>query len=317
MKLMNAHRESGSVLVVTVLVTLLLAALILSFSDETDVELSLSGFFRDNDHAYRSARSGVQAALAALHEEREKDAKENRAELSTAAMDIQLGEERSVSVKTADESGKVNLNFLVNAGGEVDEDRVSQIKRLFRIIGLGEERVDALLDWLDQDDIERMHGAEANYYRTLEQPYGCANGSFQTPAQFHLVKGFSEKDLSEVGVPKDPAHYLTIYSDGKININTASAEVLQSLSERLDVSAAEAILDYRKAKEFQNITDLGNVPGLSSEVLSGVTGWLTVKSSAVSIEARGTYREASSTVQAVALLKEDAAQPRLIHWEVK
>lgn len=317
MRPMDACRKSGSVLVVTLLVTLLLAALVLSFSDETDVELSLSGFFRDNDLAYHSARSGVQAALAALHEERERNKEEGRNDLDMDALDIHLGEEKSVSVKTIDESGKVNINLLVNEGGEIDEDRARQIKRLFRILGLGEERVDPLLDWLDQDDIERMHGAEANYYRTLEQPYGCANGSFQTPAQFRLVKGFSEKDLSEVGAPKDPAHYLTIYSDGKININTASAEVLQSLSERLDVSAAEAILDYRKAREFQNITDLGNVPGLSSEVLSGVTAWLTVKSSAVSIEARGTYREASCTVQAVALMEEDVARPRLIHWEVK
>ncbi|MDD5205716.1 MAG: type II secretion system minor pseudopilin GspK, partial [Desulfobacterales bacterium] len=305
------------VLVVTLLVTFLLAALVLSFSDETDVELSLSGFFRDNDLAYHSARSGVQAALAALHEAREKNEKEGMNDLGMDAMDIHLGEEKSVAVKTIDESGKVNLNLLVNAGGEIDEDLALQIRRLFRILGLGEERVDALLDWLDQDDIERMHGAEANYYRTLEQPYDCANGFFQTPAQFRLVKGFSEKDLSENGVPKDPAHYLTLYSDGKININTASAEVLQSLSERLDVSAAEAIIEYRKAKPFQSVTDLGNVPGLSSEVMSGVTAWLTVKSSAVSIEARGTYREASCTIQAVALMEEDVARPRLIHWEVR
>lgn len=316
------RREAGSVLVVTLLVTILLATLAMSFSDETVVELSLSGFSRDNDMAYLAARSGVQAALAAMSTDKEKDVdslKEDWATVGTSFNPADLLEEASVSVSVMDESGKLNLNMLQNSRGDVDEEKSRQVKRLFRVLGLGEEKAEPLLDWLDGDDIERMQGAESDYYRGLEQPYSCANGTFQTMDQLSLVKGLRPQDQDPNRPAVDLTAFLTVYTDGRININTAPSQVLQCLSDHVDASVAEAIIDYRKTEEFRNVSDLAKVPGLKTDILSGVTTMLTVKSSALTIEGRGTYRDASCTVRAVAVKEGqgDRTKVRLIYWQVK
>ncbi|HHD56690.1 MAG TPA: hypothetical protein ENK89_03300, partial [Desulfobulbaceae bacterium] len=79
--------------------------------------------------------------------------------------------------------------------------------------------VDALSDWLDEDDNERDHGAESGYYQSLKTPYVCRNGPLQYPEELLLVKGFTRKlvygDKEHEGI----IDYLTIYGqDGKINV---------------------------------------------------------------------------------------------------
>ena len=313
-------RDAGSVLVVTLLVSMLLASLTITFSEETGVELSLSGFFRDSSTASQAARSGVQAVLAAMSEDKDREVdtlRDDWAMVGTASLPLEPMQEVSVTVKVTDESGKLNLNRLLNDKGEVDEDRARQLRRLFRILGLPEEKAEPLLDWLDGDGIERMNGAESGYYRGLEPAYACPNGEFQTLEQLHLVKGLGQQDLDEIQFGRNLRAFFTLHSDGKININTAPPEVLQSLSDRMDASAAEAIVEYRKTQEFRQVNDLSKVPGMTQGVLTGTSQWLTVKSSALCIEGQGTYRDATCSVLAIAAREKDSARTRLLYWQMR
>ncbi|MEW6664423.1 MAG: type II secretion system minor pseudopilin GspK [Thermodesulfobacteriota bacterium] len=313
-------RDAGSVLVVTLLVSMLLTTLAITFSEETGVELSLSGFFRDGNTAYEAARSGVQEVLAAMSQDKNREVdslQEDWARLGTASLPLEPMQEVSLTVKVTDESGKLNLNRFLNERGEIDEGKARQLRRLFRILGLQEERAEPLLDWLDRDDIERMNGAESGHYGSLQPAYACPNGQLQCLEQVHLVKGLGRQDLAEIKFEKDLRAFLTIYSDGKININTAPQEVLESLSDRMDASAAAAIIEYRKAGEFRQVNDLFNVPGVNQDVLSGTSQWLTVKSSALSIEAQGTYRDATCSVLAIAAWAKGSDRARLLYWQVR
>ena len=110
--------------------------------------------------------------------------------------------------------------------------------------------VDALSDWLDEDDNERDHGAESGYYQSLDTPYVCRNGPLQYPEELLLVKGFTRKlvygDKEHEGI----IDYLTIYGqDGKININTAPPRVLQALAPGVDEDMVGALITFRKEKE--------------------------------------------------------------------
>lgn len=320
MKVRAVVREKGSVLVVTLLVVFLLAAVVLSFSDETSVEMSLSGYSRDSEQAYQTARSGIQAALAVINGDKNREVdtlNEEWAEVEKLPLSQEIMEGASVAVKVSDESGKLNLNILVDAKGGVQEVQTLQMKRLFRILGLQEDDVDPLLDWLDQDDIERIHGAESNYYNGLEYPYASANGTLQTLDQLRMIKGFGQGSSAKDGRVLDLSSFVTLYTDGKININTAPSEVLQCLSEKLDVSMAKAIIDFRKTQEFKSVNDLARVPGLKEDFLNGVSPWLTVKSSAMSLESAGTYRDALCTVRAVVVRIADGDRHDLLYWQVK
>ncbi len=78
----------------------------------------------------------------------------------------------------SDEAGKVNLNYATTS-------MVSRLPLMKPILA------DALLDFLDADDLPRPEGAEQEYYDALPHPYRIHNGPLATVEQLLLVRGFS------------------------------------------------------------------------------------------------------------------------------
>ncbi|MDY7036265.1 MAG: type II secretion system minor pseudopilin GspK [Thermodesulfobacteriota bacterium] len=302
--------HQGSALVIALLIVVTLTGLTVAFSEESGIDLSLAGYSRDGLRAYQAARSGVHVALSLLggDEDRNMDSlTEEWGRFSVESFPEELPEEISVSGRIMDENSKININHLIDEKGEIDEVREEQLLRLFQILGLEETLINPLLDWLDSDDIERMNGAESFFYQNLEAPYLCANGPFLTIGQILLVKEFKSVNL-------DLTDFLTIYSDGKININTASSQVLQGLDEGIDSALAELIIDYRQEESFLSINDLKKVAGIDEELFKRISGWLTVKSSAFSIEIEGNCREAASRIKTIIIREGDKS--KIIYWQV-
>jgi general secretion pathway protein K len=312
---MNLNSERGTALVLTLLIVTTLAGLTIGFSGESGVELTLAGYSRDSYRAYLFARSGIDAGMALLADDEDlamDSLNEDWARLEALIALHGLEEEGiSVSGGVLDESGKLNVNLLRTEEGEIDEAREEQIRRLFVALGLKEELVNPLLDWLDADDVERQDGAEAYYYRNLDEPYPCANEPFLTPGQIFLVKGMGKLNRFE---GKRLLDYLTIYSDGKVNINTAPKEVLQCLGESMDAALAEAILEFRRSEDFMSIDDLKNVPGMSEEVFAELRDWITVKSSAFSMEFNVNCNGAVAGVRTYVV--REGGKTRPIYWQV-
>jgi general secretion pathway protein K len=318
MRLKPLRTERGTALVLTLLVIITLAGLTLGFSGESGVELTLAGYTKDGTRAYQLARSGVNIALELL-------ARDEDFEMDTFNEDwrkfgsVPLGEdllEEGVSFYggMVDENSKININLLRNSQGEIDEKREAQMRRLFRALGVKEDLLNPVLDWLDADDIERQDGAEGYFYQNLEEPYECANGPFLTVGQVFLVRGMREFDRFGEKKSKKLMDYLTIHSDGKININTAPKEVLESLGESMDSALAAAIVEYRKEEDFESLDDLRKVPGMDDEVLAEIGEWITVKSSAFSIEAHVNCNGAVASIRTIAQRQGNKA--KLIYWQV-
>jgi general secretion pathway protein K len=307
--------ERGTALILTLLIIATLAGLTIGFSDESGVELSLAGYSRDRYKAYLVARSGIEEATALLANDQELEMdsfNEDWHQLETLSALQGLGEQGiTLSGVVADESGKINVNLLRNEDGEINEKREEQLRRLFRVLGLKEETINPLLDWLDGDDVERQDGAEAYWYQNLEEPYTCANGPFLTPGQIFLVKGMRRLEQFE---GKRLLDYLTIYSDGKVNINTAPKEVLESLSEALDSSVASAIIEYRREENFMGIDDLRKVPGMSDELIAEIRDWVTVKSSFFSMEFNVNCNGAVAAIRTYVMREGGKTKP--IYWQV-
>jgi type II secretory pathway component PulK len=88
----------------------------------------------------------------------------------------------------------------------------------------------AVRDWLDKDgEPAGEFGAETEYYQTLETPYESKNNVLASLAELRLIRGVT--DLLYFGKEGEPGlkDLLTVYSDGKININTAGPLILQTL----------------------------------------------------------------------------------------
>ncbi|MBN2033368.1 MAG: type II secretion system minor pseudopilin GspK [Deltaproteobacteria bacterium] len=312
----NRKAERGTALVLTLLIITTLAGLTIGFSGESGVELTLAGYSRDSYKAYLTAKAGIDAgmALLAYDEDPAMDSlNEDWAQLDEAFFTLQGLETEGIAVSggIADESGKINLNLLRNNDGEINETREEHIRRLFLALGLKEEMVNPILDWLDGDDVEMQDGAEAYYYENLDDPYPCGNGPFLTPGQIFLVKGMGKIKQFE---GKRLLDYITIYSDGKVNINTAPKEVLQCLSESMDAAMADAIIEFRKDEDFMGIDDLKKVPAISGEVFAEIRDWITVKGSTFSIDFSVNANGAAAEIRTYVL--REGGKTRPIYWQV-
>ncbi len=71
-----------------------------------------------------------------------------------------------------------------------------------------------------------------------------------SPSELMAVTGFDRKIYATL------APYVTALPDGtKLNVNTASAVVIASLSEMIDASTAKALVEERGNREFLDIKD--------------------------------------------------------------
>jgi general secretion pathway protein K len=102
-----------------------------------------------------------------------------------------------------------------------------QLLALLRATGIGEPRVDsmvdALLDWRDADDIPRPLGAERDWYRARSR-FTPRNGPFADVGELRRVRGFDKATL-----PDSILHQVFTVEPGRIEWSRASLTVLASL----------------------------------------------------------------------------------------
>lgn len=151
--------------------------------------------------------------------------------------------------KLTDLQGCFNINTLA-PGGTVSALGVERFKRLLVNLDLQPELADAVIDWLDADvETTIPDGAEDGYYMNLEQPYRSANSEMLSPSELHLVRGFEDIAVHDRLLP-----YVCAFGVATpININTATAEVLRSLSNKLTESDATAIIEQRNENAFADV----------------------------------------------------------------
>ncbi|HIA13689.1 MAG TPA: hypothetical protein EYN74_02135, partial [Nitrospirales bacterium] len=142
-------------------------------------------------------------------------------------------------------AGKLNLNDLAaltdrEASDSLKlQDHIRRFEQLFELLFLDITLLDAILDWLDPDNRQRAHGAEAPYYGALDRPYDIKNGPFDSLSELRLVKGMTEQAFERL------SPFVTVYPRAPkgitpVNINTANPIVLQALGDQGNISEAIA-----------------------------------------------------------------------------
>jgi general secretion pathway protein K len=180
-----------------------------------------------------------------------------------------------VSLRLVDESGKINVNLA------------------FPDVLLGLQCSDysavaSLLDWVDKDDVPNPDGAENEYYNSLEPPYNCKDGPIDHIEELLLIKGITPQVFygsgfeqagdeppqvgDRAGPPAEPdenepmglCELLTTYGDGRININTASRQVLEALPLLSDAAVDEIVSRQKDSKlSFASVDDIQGCDGFT------------------------------------------------------
>jgi hypothetical protein len=111
--------------------------------------------------------------------------------------------------------------------------------------------IDCLEDWIDEGDLHGLNGAESDDPFYQEQGYPVKNGPLNSVEELLLIKYWNEDIL--YGKPADEngdaiygiADLLTVWGDGKVNLNSASTNLLLSYAEYEDWEL-EGVLESRK-----------------------------------------------------------------------
>ena len=261
--------ERGIALLLTLLVLTLLVALILEFDVEARREYRDAAAFRDNFKATVLARAAVQAARGVLQQDFIKD--KQTGQFFDAPTDIWafpisnyvIGD-GVLSAQIEDERGKLNLNDLAAGGDPIaKKTKVLRFKRLFELVQINPDLVDAIVDWVDQDEVPEAAGAEGPYYQTLHPSYRAANAPLQTLSELRLIKGMTPDLIEKL------SKVVTVYpqeGESRVNVNTADLLVLQALDPRITQGVASDIIQARPFKTIQDLDRVSSFEAVGKEL---------------------------------------------------
>jgi general secretion pathway protein K len=305
--------QRGFALIITLIVTALLVALVTEFITDVYVDTSARQSYLDGQQASLLADSGVSGGLALL---KYSLAGQSYSSLQDRwAKPIEIAEERgTLRVTIEEESGKLSLNHIYGANGtpygpKGEYQDIAQ--RLLKKQGLSLDLLDALADWVDNNDEPHPGGAETPYYAALKPAYAAKNGPLDTLEELRLVKGFSREAFARL------QPFVTVYSVNQaapplININTAPKEVIMALDDQLTDSLAAQILDQRKTTPFKSPGELTNVSGMGA-TFGRIQGFITTSGSIYRLRAEaqvnGTTRIIETVVTGVT-----GAKPVTLYW---
>lgn len=175
-------------------------------------------------------------------------------------------DEGEIRVRIEDLSGRFNLNSLV-LNEQPDAAALAQFRRLLLRLQITEFYPERLIDWLDRDqELSGELGAEDNAYQLLDPPYRTAGRRLYDLSELRLLLGVREEDFQRL------APYVTaaLPPETGLNVNTASAMVISSLSDSLSLSAAEAAVEVtRNAGGFKDVAAFLAQPAMSGTQLQG------------------------------------------------
>lgn len=216
------RKRQGSVLMLVLWAIALLSVLLLSWSELVNFRLERFNLQGDRTKARFAALSGLQVALNGQVSKH-----------SEILRDQQVEPDLSFNVVIESEGGRLNLNFLI-ARTLLDEGVREQFRRFldFSFDVPSQEQdplIDALLDWVDADNQRRLQGIEE------AEGYRAGNRYFNSVEEIATVRGAEWITRNEGWRDK-----FTLWSEGKIDINWASPELLRALP-GIDEYGAERI----------------------------------------------------------------------------
>jgi type II secretory pathway component PulK len=315
------RERRGSILLIVLVIIVLLALGAYAFTEMSVAENEATAMYGRTVMARAFAESGIDVAANSLADPAQRlqvDPVLNRPDLFSAVLlrtadvargrgrfSVIAGQELDQTGATmrnglTDETGKLNLNqlLIMAANSNLSDDNTRNF--LMQLPNMTNDVADAMLDWIDSDEIPRQYGCEAEYYQGLPQPYKPANGFLTSLDDLLLVRGVTPlllygEDLNRNGImdagedvngdgyfDRGWSRYLTIYSsernlqqDGtpRININQQNLpQLFEQIQGLYGDTTAQFIIAYRMNGALSTTTTTGGKGSGGSGGSSGGSG---------------------------------------------
>lgn len=280
--------QSGMALLITVMTISLIIALTVEFHRKTWQKFLVSNNYRVKNELEAISSSGVNIAIGLLQVDSAVNDFDSLLD-GWATMDNEdfdgLFPRGNIEIEVVDLSGRLQLNKLVQStekGKGQKNDISAELQDILHNLLISEEFrleeeeaeniVDALVDWLDEDDRESNFGAENSYYQSLKKSYSCRNGRMLYIEELLLVRGITPSLLYGDGEKGGLINYLTVYGDdGKINLNTAPTALVKSMIPNANKELIVRFDEFRREPENQGqLRDAGwyrNISGWPGDLV--------------------------------------------------
>ena len=326
--LSHSSKKQGAALLVSLWALIILALIVGSFSFQVALEGMLISRKKKQFKAEMLARSGVDYARAIIEQnqrarELEIEAlEEDPDQFMQSALYVQRGLSTTSSI-TITNMGTFSVTIeSAENGRNVNTLNREQWIEIFEMANVPstewDSLIDCLEDWIDEGDLHGLNGAESDdpYYE--EQGYPVKNGPLDSVEELLLIKNWNESIL--YGKPADDegdtiygiADLLTVWGDGKVNLNSATTNVLLSYAEYEDWEL-EGVLESRKGLD-----------GVEGTLDDGIRSIDEVNADGEKFKLQSTFLKVTSignagdtTYRIEVIMQLQGSRPLVVYWNEK
>lgn len=259
------HTRRGAVLLLVLGAVAILSILAVELAHRANLDVARSAR-RTRESSFRNGiDSALEITKAQLFEGRPNTTFDSLNELWNRSVDTTLASGEKLSIRIADEAGKINILKAIGSDALAKKTRIS-LARLFSFLAKTEPKRAA--QWTAAEAAILMRLKAADISATAMVPIYTLDGLRESGLSSEMVFGGLEHEpwknqwaLSDL---------LTTFGDGRVNLNTAPAPVLYALDEEFDEALVAAIDRWRSKVDIAG--QQGGQPFETAQALEKVTG---------------------------------------------
>lgn len=252
----SSKNQRGVALITVLLVFALVAVIATELLHRSQLNLRSVANLVDSRQAYYYALAGeAYARLLLAH-----DVIDGKGQIDTLTepwakakdqppFDIEGGE---IRVEISDLQGRFNLNNVVGDNGQTTG--FEQFKNLLTGLQLNINYANEWLDWIDRDQQRTATGAEDADY----PDYLTAGAPESDISALRLLRSMQPQDYAKLA-----PHVTTLPASTAINVNTADAAVMRSLSPIISDARAVELVARQRTSGFRSTDEFQQAAGLS------------------------------------------------------
>ncbi len=293
-------KNGGTALIYVILIVSLLTGIIVNFLLKTKEYGDRTGSCEYRNKAYYISLSGIKLGSFVLSQygQNPQTFMEIMDKIGTYSSGYpMLGGTLKMDIEDMD--AKFNINQLVYPNGSVNQSLYNNLTQLFTVLGIPQELLQDILIFARQNNLnyQNLESRNMKYFDIAIKPplvSSYLNNEFKNPfisiRDLMLVPGMRYKYYYVL------KNYLTVYSSGHINLNTAPYEVIEALSPSISESSAKELTAYRLQNPLLSVNQIISVPGFNQEILAQIINETETTSNLFVINSKGIYNNIRSSM---------------------
>lgn len=270
--------QQGVALITALLISALVTVAAVAMASRQQLDVRRTGNMLEADQAYMYVLAAETWASQILKQDKQDSQIDTLDEDWATKLPPVPIEGGVISGSIEDLQGRFNLNNLIDAKNEPDQDQNKTLQRILAQISLAEEKVqlspfvaNRITDWIDPNLNSLADGAEDLNYLGLELPYRAANRFMASPSELAAVDGLSLTDVAALSPFVATLPRTATLSATPVNVNTAPEMVLMSLHKDITPRIADELAAHRTDEPFEKAEDFVNK--LKNDYSIDVTGF--------------------------------------------